>query len=191
MPLCMVSITAAKNGKTFEIDGEPYVVVKYFHQKLGRGGANVTLKMRNLKTGALFEKTFSSNAKLEEIQTQKKPLQYLYNDGTSAVFMNPSTYEQVEIPLAVVEDELPYLKEGEAVDVLFWEGKPLSVSIAPKVVLQVSQTDPGVKGDSASNVYKSATLENGLQVKVPLFIKTGDRVRIDTRTGEYEERVTN
>lgn len=185
----MISATDLKNGITFQMNNDPYKVVKYTHQKIGRGGANIKLQLRNLKSGALEDKTFSSKHKVEEITTIKKPLQFLYVDSDIAYFMDLTTYEQIEIPQNLVEDELVYIKEGETVNVLFWEDKALSVDIAPKVVLRVAQTDPGVKGDTASNVYKSAKLENGLNVRVPLFIKIGDKVRVDTRTGEYVERV--
>ena len=193
----MVAATALKNGFTFLMDGKPYQVVKYEHQKLGRGGATVKLSMRNLKNGAFEQKTLSSNIKVEEITTTKKELQYLYSDGEVASFMDPKNYDQVEISLDVIKDQIAYIKEGESVNVMFWDNpskdsgqaEALSVEIAPKVTLKVAETDPGVKGNSASNVYKSAKLENGLDVKVPLFIKVGEKIRVDTRTGEYVERV--
>ena len=177
------------------MDGIPYKVSKYEHQKIGRGGASVRLIVRNLRTGNQEEKTMNSTAKVEEISTNKRSLQYLYSDGNVSTFMDPKNFEQVEVPKKVVEDQLYYIKEGETVDVLFWSDnggadKPLSVDIAPKVTLIVKHTTPGVKGNSATNVYKPAKLENGLEAKVPLFIKEGDKVRIDTRTGEYVERVT-
>ncbi len=192
----MISATELKNGKTFLLNGKPYKVVKYAHSKIGRGGASVKLDIRNLETGKLEKKTFNSNAKVDEISTLKKPLQYLYSDGSNVAFMDQSSYEQTEIPVSSIRAELQFIKEGEIVDVLFWsfdgardkDDKPLSVDIPPKATLTVKQTDPGVKGDTASNVYKPAKLENGLQLKVPLFIKTGDIVIVDTRTGEYVER---
>jgi elongation factor P len=185
----MISATDLKNGTTFVMDGNPYKVVKYAHQKIGRGGANVKLSVRNLKTGNLEEKTFNSNNKVDQIDTIKKPLQFLYSDGKDASFMDPITYEQVEIPENIITYQLPYIKEGETVDILFWDGRPLSVDISPKVMLTIKETAPGVKGDTASNVYKPAILENGLKVKVPLFIKVGDKIRVDTRNGKYVERV--
>lgn len=183
--------TQLRNNTNFLMDGEPYRVVKYAHQKIGRGGATVKVSARNLQTGNLEDKTFQSTTKFEAISTIKRPLQYLYNDNQNAVFMDGETYEQIEIDTEVLGSDLAYLKEGSNVDVLFWDEKPLSVDLPPKVNLEVAETAPGVKGNSASNMYKSATLENGLSVKVPLFIKTGDKVRVDTRTGEYIERVTN
>lgn len=186
----MISATDLKGGTSFEMDGKPYQVVKYAHNKVGRGGATVKVTARNLKSGSLEVHTFNSTYKFDEISTQKKSLQYLYNDGTSASFMNPMTYEQVEIDLTILGNDILFIKEGSEVDVLFWEEKPLSVDIPPKVTLEVVDTAPGVKGNSASNIYKPAKLENGLTVKVPLFIKEGEKIRIDTRTSEYLERVS-
>lgn len=184
----MITATDLKNGITFLLDDKPYKVVKYSHTKIGRGGATVRVSARNLETGELTEKTFNGGAKVDEVATSKSRMQYLYNDGERATFMDPSSYEQTEISVDILGDTIYFMKEGSEVDVLFWEGKALSVDIPPKVVLEVVQTDPGVKGNSATNVYKPAKLENGLEVKVPLFIKTGDKVRVDTRTSEYIER---
>lgn len=184
----MITATDLKNGTTFLSDGKPYKVVKYTHTKMGRGGATVRVSARNLETGDLSEKSFDAGNKVDEITTSKKHMQYLYNDGENASFMDPNNYNQIEISLDILGDSISFIKEGSEVDVLFWEDRALSIDIAPKVVLEVVETDPGVKGNSASNVYKSAKLENGLQVKVPLFIKVGEKVRVDTRTSEYLER---
>jgi elongation factor P len=119
---------------------------------------------------------------------QKRKLQYLYNDGSEAMFMDPRNYEQTGVPLEVLGNSVLFMTEGEEIDVLFWGDRALSVALAPKVTLEVTETDPGVKGNSASNIYKSAVLANGLQVKVPLFVKVGDKIRVDTRTSEYIER---
>jgi elongation factor P len=192
----MINSTDLKNGVTYLSDGKPYKVVKYTFVKVGRGGATVRVTAKNLESGSVEEKTYSSNVKVEAVSTTKRKLQYLYRDGANAVFMDPSTYEQVEILAKVLKDELPYIKEGEEVVILFWTDKnkggniekPLYAEIPPKVSLKVTDTTPGVKGNSAANVYKSAILENGLTVKVPLFIDNGELVRVDTRTGEYIER---
>lgn len=184
----MINSTDLKNGTTFLSFDKPYKVIKYSLIKVGRGGATVRVTARNLLTGTIEEKTYSSNVKVEDIQTIKRQLQFLYIDSGNTIFMNPESYEQVEIPLSVIKDELPFIKEGETVDILFWEDRALSVDIAPKVTLKVVDTDPGVKGNTASNVYKPAKLENGITVKVPLFINKGDSIRVDTRTSEYEER---
>ncbi|EKD62918.1 MAG: hypothetical protein ACD_52C00020G0005 [uncultured bacterium] len=192
----MISVTDLRSGKTFVQEGKPYVVVKYEHKKLGRGNAVIKLQVRNLITGGVKEIGFNSGASVDDINITKRQLQYLYTDKSGAVFMDPITFEQIEIPLPAVKEQLVYVKEGESVNVLFWafggtqdkDDLPLSLELPPKVTLTVAETDPGVKGNSASNVYKSATLENGLKVKVPLFIKKGEKVRVDTRTGEYLER---
>jgi len=187
----MVNATDLKTGTTFLLEEEPFQVVKYEHQKIGRGGANVKVSLRNLKTGEFKETTFNSSKKLEEITTTKKRAQYLYNDGSNAVFMDPENYSQNEISLEVLGDSVMFIKEGSNVDVLFLNETPLSVEIPPNVTLEVSQTEPGVKGNSATNIFKPAKLENGLDVKVPLFVKQGDKVRIDTRTSSYVERVND
>jgi elongation factor P len=185
----MIEATNLKAGTTFLMDGKPYKVVKYTHQKIARGGGTVKLSIRNLRSGKLEEKILSSSSKVEGIATIKKPLQFLYKDSDVCVFMNSKTYEQIEIPLNLLEESIQFIKEGEIVNVLFFDNKALSVEIPTKVVLEVTETVPGVKGDSATNVYKPATLENGLQLKVPLFIKKGDRIKVDTRKGEYVERI--
>lgn len=191
----MLSTTELRAGRTFQIDGTPYQVLKYEHIKMGRGGATVRISARNLRTGGVEEKTFSTNATVEEIATIKRRVQYLYGDGNNVVFMDPKNYEQVEVSKKVVGEQFAFLREGQEVDLLFWSGgsggekdEPLGVDLPPKVTLTVFETDPGVKGNSATNIYKQATLENGLGIKVPLFIKTGDKIRVDTRTGEYAER---
>jgi elongation factor P len=184
----MIVATALKTGTTFEMDGKAFRVIKYSHIKIGRGGASVRVNLRDLTSGALTDITFPSTAKFNEIATGKKPLQYLYSDGQNSVFMDTNSFEQIEIPKEIVGEEISYLKEGENVDVMFWGDKPIKLELAPKVVLIVKDTTPGVKGNSVSNMYKPATLENGLEVRVPLFIKIGDKIRVDTRNGDYVER---
>lgn len=184
----MISATKLRAGTTFYHEDKPYFVQKYQIIKMGRGGATVRVNVRNLETGSIRDLSFSSNLSFDDVSLKKKRLQYLYKDGTEAVFMDPINYEQVEIPEKVLGDDLLYIKEGEEVDVQYLEDKPISCDIPPKVTLRVEKTDPGVKGNSATNMYKPATLENGLKLKVPLFIKTGDEIRVDTRSGEYVER---
>ena len=184
----MIIATNLKNGTTFLMKGKPYQVVKYANQKIARGGGTVKLSIRNLETGNLEKKTFNSSAKVEETTTVKRPLQYLYKDDTNVYFMDPRSYEQIEIPLVMAKEQIVFIKEGESVDVLFWDNKALSIGLPVKVVLTVKDTVPGVKGNSATNIFKPAILENDLKLKVPLFIKKGDKIRIDTRTGEYVER---
>lgn len=184
----MITATDLKNGTTFLDEGKPFKVIKYSHIKMGRGGATVRVVARNLETGSLSELTYDAGNKVDEITTSKKRMHYLYKDHKNAFFIDPETYEQTEINLNILGDLISFVKEGSQIDVLFWEGRALSVDIAPKVVLEVVETDPGVKGNSATNIYKPAKLENGLTIKVPLFIKAGDKVRVDTRTSEYIER---
>ena len=184
----MIKATDLKNGTTFLDNNKPYKVIKYTHVKIGRGGATVRVTARNLESGSVEEKTFSSNVKVEDVQTFKRQLQFLYADGKVVTFMDPKTYEQIEITTDILESELPFVKEGENVTVLFWDDKPLSIDIPPKVILTISDTPPGVKGNSATNMFKQATLENNLKVKVPLFVNKGERIVVDTRTGEYVER---
>lgn len=185
---CMLQSTELKNGVTFMADGKPYKVLKYEFIKMGRGGATVKLKVRNLESGSVEDKSYSSNVKVDDLVTVKRNLQYLYTADPISTFMDPATYDQVEIPTASIKDELPYIKEGEEATIMFWGEKPLSIDIPPKVTLTIAETDPGVKGNSASNMYKSAKLDNGMTVRVPLFIERGEKVRVDTRTGEYVER---
>lgn len=191
----MISVTDLRRGVKFQLDGIPYQVLEYNHVKMGRGGATIRLTVRNLKSGSTETKTFNSGAVVEPITTVKRRLQYLYLDGSSAIFMDPKTYDQVEISRGAIGPELEFLKEGQEVDVLFWsfdsaqdKDVPLGIDLPPSVVLKVVEADPGVKGNSATNIYKQIKLENGLSVKAPLFIKVGDRVRVDTRSGEYIER---
>lgn len=184
----MINVTDLKNGTTFLSEGKPYRVVKYTFTKMGRGGAVVRVEARNLETGGVEEKTFSSNTRVDQISTSKRKLQYLYKDGANATFMDPNTFEQVEIPLSILGDNALYIKEGGNINVLYGGESPLDVEIPPKVTLEVTQTDPGVKGNSATNIYKPAVCENGLALRVPLFINTGDKIIVDTRTGEYVER---
>ncbi len=184
----MIGSTDLKNGVTFLHYGKPYQVTKYSLIKMGRGGAVVKILARNLLSGSNEEISYSSNVSVEEANTFKRSLQYLYKDAVNAFFMDPRSFEQIEIPLKVLGDQILFVKEGSDASVLFWDEQALSIDIPPKVALTVAETDPGVKGNSASNVFKSATLENGLTVKVPLFIDKGEKITIDTRTWEYIER---
>lgn len=186
--MASIKATDLKNGASFLYEGKPFKVLKYTLIKLGRGGATVKVKCVNLESGANVDHAFSSNLSFEEVDLNKKTLQYLYKDNSIAYFMNPTNYEQVEVPISILGDDVFYLKEGENASVMFWEKRPMSIDLPPKVVLEVVEADPGVKGNSASNFLKSAKMENGLTVKVPLFIKKGEKIRVDTRTGEYIER---
>jgi len=184
----MVEAATLKNGVTFEYQGLPHQVIKYEHQKIARGSGTVKLNARNLSTGELVNLTAKPGHKFEKAETVKKKLRFLYLSGGSAFFMDDGSFEQVEISTDTLGDKVKYIKEGEEANILFWRERPLTVEIAPKVVLEVTEAPPGIKGNSADNVYKSVTLENGLVIRAPLFIKAGDKLKIDTRTGEYAER---
>lgn len=186
----MISVTELRAGTTYIEDGQYLTVLSYEHIKMGRGSANIKVKVRNLKTGSTTEKGYTNGAKVSDLPVLKKEMQYLYKDDTEVYFMNSETFEQVSIPLNLVPDHM-YLKEGESFPVSFIEGKPLSVLLPPKMVFKVIETAPGAKGNSATNVFKEATLENGVKTRVPLFIDVGETIRVDTRTGAYTEKATS
>ncbi len=183
----MLSVTDLRAGTTYKEDGNLLQVLSYEHIKMGRGSANIKIKVKNLTTGSTVEKSYINGAKVDNVHVVKKDLQFLYKDEDLAYFMNDETYEQVSVPLSVIEG-VAYLKEGESFTVSFLEDKALSVSFPPKMVFTVVDTPPGVKGNSATNVFKEATLDNGLITKVPLFVGMGEKIRIDTRTGAYSEK---
>ncbi|HBL52144.1 MAG: elongation factor P [Candidatus Blackburnbacteria bacterium RIFCSPHIGHO2_02_FULL_39_13] len=189
----MIPVTGLKKGTTFQMDSQPYKVIDYSHVKMGRGNAIIRVAARNLRNGAVEEKTFTSGASIEPITTIKRKLQYLYRDGSNAVFMDPTTYEQLEVGNNILGHDLKFLNEGQVIEVLFWSQAdrelPLGVELPPNVILAVSEAAPGVKGNSATNIYKDVKLENGLDARAPLFIKVGDKIKVDTRSGEYIERV--
>ena len=184
----MLPVTSLKVGVVFQESGKPFLVIKYEHKKLGRGKANIKIKARNLKTGAFLKRTFISGARVEEAMVEKKKLQFLYFEGENAVFMDPISFEQSEVAKEVFDGREKFMQEGEKVEVLFFEGAPVSVELPLSLVLKVTETGPGVKGNSATNIFKPAILENGLQTKVPLFIEVGEKIKVDTRSGEYVER---
>ncbi len=183
----MISVTELRAGTTYEEDGTYFVVLSYEHIKMGRGSANIKVKVRNLKTGSTTEKGYTNGAKVSDVPVLKKEMQYLYKDDTEVFFMDPKSFEQVGVPIKLVPDNM-YLKEGESFPISFLEGKPLAVLLPPKMVFKVTETAPGTKGNSATNVFKEATLENGIKTKVPLFIQVGESIRVDTRTGAYTEK---
>ncbi len=185
----MISVTELRTGRAFKLDGQPFQVLNYKHTKIARGSANIKIKARNLITGAVVGKTFVSGAKVEPIETSIRTLQYLYQDDSHLYFMDPRSFEQFSLGKSVLGDKAKYLKEESKVKVLFYEGKPLSVELPKSMVFEVKDAPPGVKGDSATASNKPVTLENGLVVRTPLFVKKGDKIKIDTQSGEYQERV--
>ncbi len=185
----MIIANDLRRGVIIKVDEELFVVLGFQHVKPGKGGAFVKAKLRNLKKDITIEKSFRAGEKVEDIFIEKRKMQYLYNDGESSIFMDMETYEQVSIPDNVLEEELKLLKEGQEVDVSFYEGEIISVELPTFVELAVTHTEPGLKGDTATTTFKPATIETGTTIQVPLFINEGDVLKIDTRTGEYIERV--
>lgn len=186
----MIVVTELRAGIIFEETGNLLQVQSYEHIKMGRGSANIKVKVKNLRTGATTEKSFINGAKVNDVSVFKRDLQYLYKDLDNAYFMNPQTFEQVEIPLKLIGSDINYLKEGESSNISFLGNEALSINLPPKMVFEVSETAPGVKGNSATTVFKDAVLTNGITIKVPPFIKIGDKVRVDTRTGAYTEKAS-
>jgi elongation factor P len=184
-----VDTSQFRNGLKVEIDGEPYVMTYFQHVKPGKGGAFVRTKIKNLRTGRVLEKTFRSGEKVDEAEVEDKRMQYLYQDGEQFVFMDQETYDQFPFTDEQIGDARKYLKENLEVAVVFWRGKPINIELPAFIEAVVSQCDPGVKGDTASGATKPATIETGAVVQVPLFIKEGERIRVDTRTNVYVERV--
>lgn len=177
--------TDLKTGRIYKEDNAPLLVLRYDHIKSARGGANVKVKVRNLINGNVLEKGYDGSARVEEADVSRKNAQYLFKENNGYVFMDPTTYEQLTIPTDILGDSAQYLMEGETVQVVFFEDNPISVELPNSMVFEVTYTEPGFKGNTVSNVYKDATLHNGSSAKVPTFIKIGDKVKIDTRTGEY------
>lgn len=185
----MASTADFKNGLVLEIDGQLFQLVYFQHVKPGKGGAFVRTRLRNIDTGALIEKTFRAGEKLESVRTESRPMTYLYRDGDLLYFMDTETYEQIAVSLEVVGDAVGYIVPNGTVSVLSADGEVVSVEPPAHVDLEVAETDPGLKGDTATGGSKPATLETGVVVQVPLFVNAGDRVRVDTRTNEYLTRV--
>jgi len=185
----MITTADFRNGMTIELDGTLYNILYFQHVKPGKGQAFVRTRLKNLKTGSVIEKTFRAGEKVELALLDKRKMQYLYRDGRNFIFMDTETYEQMSIDEDEVGQAASYLKEGILVEIPLYEGKPVGVEPPVFVDLEVVETAPGVKGDTASGGGKPATLETGLVVTVPLFIEEGNVVRVDTRTGEYVERV--
>ena len=184
----MISAGDFRNGATFELDGSVVSVVEFQHVKPGKGAAFVRTKLKNVVTGSVVERTFNPNDKYPEAFIERKDMQYLYNDGDLYYFMDTETFEQTPINKNILGNNFKFVKENMVCKVMSYKGNVFGVEPPFFVELQVTQTDPGFKGDTATNVMKPATLETGAEIKVPLFIDEGDMIRIDTRTGEYMER---
>jgi elongation factor P len=184
-----VDTSQFRNGLKIEIDGEPFTITYFQHVKPGKGGAFVRTKIRNLRSGRVLDKTFRSGEKVNEADIDDKKMQFLYHDGDHLVFMDQETYDQIPFSPEQIGDAMKYLKENLDVDVMFWKGNPINIELPAFIEVTVSKCDPGIKGDTASGATKPATIETGATLQVPLFIKEGEVIRVDTRSGEYVERV--
>lgn len=187
----MITASDFRNGVTFEEDGQVLQVVEFLHVKPGKGAAFVRTKLRNVVTGAVIEKSYNPTAKVQQAFVERKDMEYLYNDGDLYYFMDLESYEQMPISKDALSDNFRFVKENTVCKIVSYKGKIFSVEPPIFLELEVTETEPGFKGDTATNVTKPATLETGAEIKVPLFISVGDIIKIDTRTGEYLERVTN
>ena len=184
----MVTAGDFRNGLTFEMDGNVVSVVEFQHVKPGKGAAFVRVKLKNVITGSVVERTFNPSDKYPTAFVERKDMQYLYSDGELYYFMDKETYEQLPINASQLSDNFRFVKENMDCKILSYKGNVFGIAPPNFVELQVTETEPGFKGDTATNVTKPATLETGAKIRVPLFINEGDRIRVDTRTGEYMER---
>ncbi len=184
----MYQPTDLKKGVIVQLDGKPYRVVDYNQKVMGRGGSIVNVRLKNLIDGSVLPKTFKGQDKIEPAEVSTQSVQYLYNDGDTFYFMEPTSFEQFELAVDLVDSAKDYLKEGDTLSLQFFDGKVINVELPKNLYLQVTYTEDVVKGDTTSSVLKDATLETGLVVKVPAFIKTGDVISVDTASGEYRER---
>ncbi|HET9677349.1 MAG TPA: elongation factor P [Solirubrobacterales bacterium] len=184
-----ISTNQFKNGTHIEIDGKIWKIIEFQHVKPGKGGAFVRTKLRRIEDGSVIDKTFRAGEKFRPVRTESKKMQYLYDSGEAAVFMDSTDYDQIEIPKDSLGDSMQWVLANDEVDVLFVDERPSDVQVPSAIEMKVTQTDPGLKGDTASGGgNKPATLESGVVVQVPLFVEEGDAIRVDTRSGEYISR---
>ena len=185
----MATTNDLKNGMVLNLDGQLWSVVWFQHHKPGKGGAVVRTKLKNVLSGKVVDKTFNADVKVDTANVDKRSMTYLYNDGQSYVFMDSETYDQLELPKDSIAEEMRWVLPNDTIELLLVDERPSGVQVASAVDMAVAQTDPGLKGDTASGGgTKPATLESGVVVQVPLFVNEGDRVRVDTRSGEYVSR---
>ncbi|KGX90898.1 elongation factor P [Pontibacillus halophilus JSM 076056 = DSM 19796] len=184
----MISVNDFKTGLTIEVDGSIWQVMEFQHVKPGKGAAFVRSKLRNKRTGAIQERTFRAGEKVNRAHIENSKMQYLYADGDMHIFMDTSTYEQVELPSNIISNELNYLKENMEINIQFYQGETIGVELPKNVELRVTETEPGVKGDTASGGTKPATVETGLTVQVPFFVNEGDVLVVSTDDGKYVSR---
>ena len=184
----MLNLNEIKIGKIIQVNNAPYIITRTDHHKMGRGGAVLKTKLRNLIDGNVLDKTFQGNDKAEEANTEKKPANYMYADDTNANLMDNKTYDQFTIPLEVIGEKKKFMKDGIDVDVLYFDNNPVAIELPIKMVFKVTSAPPGVKGNTAGNVNKKVTIETGAEITAPLFINEGDMIRVNTDTNEYVER---
>lgn len=187
----MASTSDIRNGAVLKIDGQLWAVIDFQHVKPGKGGAFVRTKMKNVLTGKVVDKTFNAGAKIETANVDRRDFQYLYKDGNDFVFMDTADYDQLTVTEAVVGDAANFMLENQAVTVALNEGLPLYVELPASVTLEITYTEPGLQGDRSTGGTKTATVETGYQIQVPLFLEQGTRVKVDTRTGDYLGRVND
>lgn len=184
----MISTGDMKRGATIELDGRVYQVMEFNHIKMGRGSAQMRMKLRDVRRGDLIERTFQAGEKWPRVRVERVPMQFSYADGDLSYFMNTETYDQVPLSRSQVGDATAYLAENGTCDVLFLADEPIGIELPSSVVLKIVKCEPGIKGDTAQGATKPATMETGLIVNVPLFINEGDRIKVNTSTGAYQER---
>ncbi|WP_346845378.1 elongation factor P [uncultured Rothia sp.] len=187
----MASTSDIKNGTVLKIDGNLWSIIEFQHVKPGKGGAFVRTKMRNVTSGKVVDKTFNAGAKVETATVDRSDYQYLYQDGDDFVFMDNKTYDQINVPATVVGDAANYMLESQVATIAMHEGLPLYIELPASVVLEITYTEPGLQGDRSTGGTKPATVETGAQIQVPLFLETGTKVKVDTRTGDYLGRVND
>jgi elongation factor P len=185
----MIGVNELRRGVTFTMDGELYKVLEYQHHKPGRGKAVIRTTLRNVRTGATIQHNFISGDRVEDIRIERRGVQYLYTDGDLYHFMDTETYDQTVLPQAVLGEQVPYIKEGMELVLSMFEGEPLDIELPTTVDMEVVEAEIAIAGDTATGTLKKVTLETGLEVPVPLFVETGDVIRVDTRTGAYVTRV--
>lgn len=184
----MISVNDFKTGVTISFDGNLYQVLEFQHVKPGKGSAFVRSKLKNLRTGAIIEYTFSAGTKVEKARVEKKSMQFLYSMGETYYFMNMNDYEQIELPKSKLSDEIDFLKENLEVEIIFYEGEMLGIILPEKIELKIVHTEPGIKGNTTNSAMKDATLETGLVVKVPLFIEQDEMIIVSSKDGKYVSR---
>lgn len=184
-----LNVTDLRNGTFYKEGKDILLVLTYEHVKTGRGSGNIKVKVRNIRTGSVTEKSFITGARVDEASVEKKKAQFLYRNGDSYNFMDPVSFEQFSIPSQVIGDQAKYLKEGLDLTLIVSDGEALGLELPMSLIYTITETGPGEKGNTVSNVFKEATLDNGLVVKVPMFMNAGEKVKVDTRSGEYIERV--